>query len=238
MNCKTEGIVLRTIKHQDNNLIATVYTREYGRMGFMVRGYRTARGARQHSYFQPLSVINVVFRQKEGRDLQSLRETQHATMLNSIQTDPVKMALGLTMLEIVKDTVREEAAPNPELYDFIRQFILRTDTENKGLIQTFVFSLLHLSRFLGFFPNDLSENSPAVHFDVANGSFRPTEHQRESASLLLRRFLYSDIQSCQEIYFDQEQKRHLLSTLFGYYQQHIDGFNYPQSLRVFGEVFG
>ena len=238
MNCKTEGIVLRTIKHQDNNLIATVYTREYGRMGFMVRGYRSARGARQHSYFQPLSVIEVVFRQKEGRDLQSLRETRHAQMLHSIQTDPVKMALGLTMLEVVKDTVREEAAPNPELYDFIKQFITKVDRSNMALIQVFIFSLLHLSRFLGFFPNDLSANSPAVHFDVANGSFLASDHQREQVSLLLRRFLYSDIDHCKEISFDQEQKRHLLGTLFGYYQQHIDGFNYPQSLKVFGEVFG
>lgn len=238
MNCKTEGIVLRTIKHQDNNLIATVYTREYGRLGFMVRGYRSARGARQHSYFQPLSIVNLVYRQKEGRELQGLRETQHATILRSIQTDPVKMALGLTMLEVVKDTVREEAAPNPPMYDFIRQFIVHTDAESKGLIQAFVYSLLHLSRYLGFFPNDLSDSSPAVHFDVANGSFLAAEYQREPISLLLRRFMYTDIERSREITFDQEAKRHLLGTLFGYYQQHIDGFNYPQTLRVFGEVFG
>lgn len=238
MLLRTEGIVLRTIRHQDNHLIATVYTREYGRMGFIIRGYRSSRGAKSHSYFQPLSIIELVFQQKEGRDLQSVRETRHATMLHNIQTDQVKLSLGLAMLEVLKDTVREEAAPNPALYDFIKHFIISTDQGNKGLIQRFVFTLLHLTQHLGFMPYDQSEDSPAVHFDVPNGRFIADQHQREPISLLLRRFLYADFDSCTEIHFDQEQKRNLLTTLFGYYQSHIDGFNYPQTIRVFGEVFG
>ena len=235
---RTEGIVLRTIRHQDNNLIATIFTREFGRMGFMVRGYRSARGARQHSYFQPLSVVELVFQHKENRDLQTVRETRHAHLLHTIQTDPVKMSLGLAMLEVLKDTVREEGSPHPELYAFIRSFILTVDGRSKGLIQTFIYTLLHLTRHLGFMPSDQSEHSSIVHFDVANGRFVPAEHQREPISKLLRRFLYADMENCVDITFDQEEKRNLLTTLFGYYQQHIDGFNYPQTLRVFGEVFG
>ncbi|MFK7969172.1 MAG: DNA repair protein RecO [Bacteroidia bacterium] len=238
MLLRTEGIVLRTIRHQDNHLIATVYTRDHGRMGFIVRGYRSARGAKSHSYFQPLSVIELVFQKKEGRDLHNVRETRHATMLHAIHTDPVKLSLGLAMLEIVKDTVREEAAPNPALYRFIKDYIVNLDQENQGLIQRFIFTLLHLTQFLGFMPSDLSKDSAAVHFDIPNGQFVAETHQREPVSGILRQFLYADYESCKSIYFDQDQKRHLLTTLFGYYQQHIDGFNYPQTIRVFGEIFG
>lgn len=237
MLLRTEGIVLRTLRHADNNLIATVYTQEHGRMGFMLRGYRSARGARSHSYFQPMSIIELVFQKKENRDLQSVRETRHAHMLHGIQTDPVKLSLGLAMLEIVKDTVREEAEPNPALYLFIRQGIIEIDAHNQQLVQRFIFFLLHLTTHLGFGPSDRSNNSLQVHFDVQAGTFVSDTHQRESISPLLRQFLYADWQTCTEIRFDQKQKRDLITTLLGYFQTHIDGFHYPQTLRVFGELF-
>ena len=44
--------------------------------------------------------------------------------------------------------------------------------------------------------------------------------------------------SCQQITFDSQQKRELIRMLFGYYGEHIHGFRYPQTMKVFAEVFG
>jgi hypothetical protein len=50
--------------------------------------------------------------------------------------------------------------------------------------------------------------------------------------------MYSDPDECTEISFSRQEKRDFIRMLFEYYQFHIDGFRYPQTLQVFAEVFG
>ena len=234
---KTEGIVLRTLKHQDSNLITTVYTKEFGVRSFLLKGYRSSRGRNKHSYFQPLSIIDVVFLYREQRSLQKVTESKCSYLLRTVQTDPVKLSLGLAIVEIFSDTVKEEE-PNLAMYGLLYDTILKLDQTDRRLIHIFIFFILHLGRYLGFGINDQSNNSPYVHFDYKKGSFFPADVQKEPISHLLRRFHYSDLNSCGEITFDNDQKRNLIKTLFSYYQEHIDGFRYPQTLKVFAEVFG
>ncbi|MEZ4847168.1 MAG: recombination protein O N-terminal domain-containing protein [Bacteroidia bacterium] len=48
---KTEGIVLRTLRHQDSNLITTLYTRDFGIRSFVITGYRSARAEHKTRLF-------------------------------------------------------------------------------------------------------------------------------------------------------------------------------------------
>jgi len=240
---KTEGIVLRTLRHQENHLITTLYTEQYGIRSFIVKGYRSSRGRRRHSYFQPLSIIDIVYMERPNRDLQQLNESQLAHLLQEVQTHPVKLSLGLALVEIFFDTVKEEH-PNPAQYAFLRDIILKLDAAPKRLIQLFLYFLVHHTRFLGFFPQDQSDDRAKVTFDYRQGILRPTGREGDPVALLLRRFLYAEPSllpepaSCQQITFDNASKRHLIRTLFLYYQEHIQGFRYPQSMRIFAEVFG
>jgi DNA repair protein RecO (recombination protein O) len=234
---KTEGIVLRAMKHQDANLITTVYTEQFGLQSFMVKGFRSSRSRRKFSYFQPLSIIDLVFIHKENRSLQTVTESKSAFLLNSVQTHPVKLSLGLAMVEIFKDTVREEE-PNPQMYALLRNTLVQLEQADRRMIHFFIYFVTQLTRHLGFSPNDQSNNARHIHFDYKNGTFRPAEYDKEPVSRLLHRFLYSELSTCQDISFDGDEKRNLIKTLFAYYQEHIEGFRYPQTLRVFAEVFG
>ena len=106
---KTEGIVLRSMKHQEANLITTLYTREYGVMSFIITGYRSTRSRRKHSYFQPLSIVDIVFQQRPNRDLHKISESKVAYLLHEVQSAPIKLSLGLAMMEIFYDVVKEGA---------------------------------------------------------------------------------------------------------------------------------
>lgn len=234
---KTEGIVLRTLKHQDSNLITTVYTREFGIRSFMLKGFRSGRARNRLSYFQPLSIVDMVYMHREHRTLQTVTESKCAYLLQTAQTHPVKLSLGLAIIEIFSDTVKEEE-PNPEMYRLLYETIVKIDQTDRQLVHVFVYFILHLTRHLGFGVNDQSKDARYVHFDVKKGSFFPAEYQKEAVSHLLRRFHYSDLHSCGDITFDNDQKRNLIKTLFSYYQEHIDGFHYPQTLKVFAEIFG
>lgn len=234
---KTEGIVLRTLKYQESGLITTVYTREYGKRTFMIKSYRSARSRHKYSYFQPLSLIDLVYFYKENRDIHNINESKLAILLNEAQSHPVKLSLGLAMVEIFYDCVKEEEQ-NIELYEFMRGTILYLDQQDRHLIHIFVYFLMHLSRFLGFFPNDESKGAHHVHFDVKKGIFSPRDQQADPIPGLLRRFRESSLETCHDITFDQQEKRFLLKSLFEYYQFHVQGFRYPQTIKVFAEVFG
>jgi DNA repair protein RecO (recombination protein O) len=234
---KTEGIVLRTLKHQDSNLITTVYTKEFGVRSFMLKGYRSGRGRNKHSYFQPLSIIDLVFMHRAHRSLQTVTESKCSYLLQTVQTTPVKLSLGLAIVEIFSDTVKEEE-PNPEMYEHLYDTLIKLDQTDRRLVHIFIYFVLQLGRYLGFGINDQSQNSQYVHFDYKKGSFFPSDYQKEPISYLLRRFYYSDLHSCGDITFDNDQKRNLIKTVFSYYQEHIEGFRYPQTLKVFAEVFG
>lgn len=234
---KTEGIVLRTLKHQDDNLITTVYTREYGLRSFILRAYRSRRGRGKHSYFQPLSIIELVYIHKENRSLQKVTESRVSILLKEVQTDPVKLSIGLAMLEIFYDTVKEEEANLP-LYQFLQSVIVHLDAAPRRLIHFFIFFLVHLTRYLGFFPLDKSEENRRVEFAVRSGTISQTQTNGDPIALLIKRFIHSDLRTCQKITFDSQEKKFLIKTLFEYYDFHIDGFKYPQTLKVFSEVFG
>lgn len=238
---KTEGIVLRTFKHQESNLIAKVFTREFGLQTFIVQGHRNSRSRAKHSYFQPLSIIEVIYQERPHRDIQRLQETKVAFGLQEVQTHPVKLSLGLAMLEIFADTVGEEE--DPAHYEFLRSAIIHLDRSDQRLIQIFLYFLVHHTRFLGFFPHDDSDGVTKIEFLLGEGSLRAARDSDTSATLL-RKFLYSELidlpheASCQQIQFHTDEKRQLIKLLFDYYRTHITGFKYPQTMRVFAEVFG
>ncbi|MEM6263069.1 MAG: DNA repair protein RecO [Bacteroidota bacterium] len=237
MTQKTEGIVLRTVKYQEANLITTMYTLDHGLLSFIAKGVRRTNSRKKHSYFQPMSIVDMIFWHRENRDLQKLSESKTAHLLLSAQTDPVKLSLGLAVLEIFSACVKEET-PNPPLYIFLKTYILELDQQERNLIHLFIFFLLHLTAHLGFFPNDKSEESSKVSLDVRGGTVSANSSGGDDISLLMRRFLYADWESCREITFDRDQKRHLIRTLFDYYHQHVEGFKYPKTMQVFAEVFG
>ncbi|MEM9936069.1 MAG: DNA repair protein RecO, partial [Bacteroidota bacterium] len=188
---KTEGIVLRTLPYQDSNMITTLYTRESGIKSFILKGYRSTRARAKHSFFQPLSIVDLVYFYKENQSLHKVRESKLAAMLQTIQTEPVKLSLGLAIVEVFYLTVKEEE-PNPGLYHFLKETILAIDQAERKLIHIFIHFLLHLTQFLGFFPLDMSEHHSKVAFDVKNGKLEKADGEGDPISGLLKRFLHAD----------------------------------------------
>ncbi len=234
---KTEAIVLRTLKYQDAGLIATLYTEKSGIKSFLIKGYRSNRARNRHSYFQPLSLIEIIYNEKPNVQLQKIRESKTSVLLREIQTSPVKLSLGLAMVEIFYQCVKEEEA-NPSLFQFFKSCILMIDQSSEKLIHVFIFFLVHLTKYLGFFPNDMSADSRYVYFDETEGILSSQEREVDISSKYIREFMNANWENCQHIAFNKEGKRQIIQQVFKYYMIHIDGFQYPKTLTVFTEVFG
>jgi DNA repair protein RecO (recombination protein O) len=234
---KTEAIVLNTRKFGDTSLICTMYTRNYGRRNFLIKGYRSTRARKRHSYFQPMSILDVVYYHKDTRDLQLITETSNRFFLETLQTDPIKITLGMVVIELFHHTVQEEE-PNFPLFEFLGRILVELDRREGHLIHIFLYYLVQLSNYLGFFPSDLVENPGLpIHFDVRNGILENGHIADLGASLALA-FARTEIEHCHEIPVTQGGKNELIAAMMEYYQVHVEGFKVPSSLAVFQEVFG
>ena len=233
---KTAAIVLNTRKFGDSSLICTMYTRNFGRRNFLIKGYRSSRARKKHSYFQPMSIIDIVYYHKENRELQMITESSNLHFLHTLQTDPVKITLGMVVVELFYHTVKEEE-PNFPLFEFLGQILTTLDNKDKNLIHLFLFYLVHLSSHLGFFPNDLVEAiDKPVHFDIRNGTLENARIEDRGAAKVLA-FSRTTVADCTSIPLTKADKNDVIAAMMEYYQMHVEGFKLPGSLKVFQEIF-
>lgn len=234
---KTEAIVLNTRKFGDTSLLSSMYTREYGRQNYLIKGYRSTRAKKRHSYFQPMSVIDVVFYYKESRDLQLITESSNGYFFKDLQTNPLKITLGMVVTEVFYYAVREEERNDP-LFEFLKRVFIALDSRQDKLIHIFLYYLVHLTRYLGIFPrNDVTDLSGPVHFDTRGGILSEALGARMSDALIAR-LCEASLEDCVQIRFGNEEKAEAIATLFQYYRLHVEGFKIPESLGVLEEVFG
>ena len=233
---KTEAIVLSTRKFGDSSLISTMYTRQFGRQSYIVKGYRSTKGKKRHSYFQPMSILDIVFYYKETRDLQLITETHSGHFFQDLQTNPIKITLGMVITEVFFLSVKEEERNDP-LFEFLSQILKALDATDQRLIHIFIYFLVHLTKFLGFFPRVEVRNTAApVFFNLQGGTLENVPGARNSDHLIAH-FIKTDLLHCQLIPFDNSEKSELISTLLQYYQTHVEGFRQPESLTVLSEIF-
>ncbi len=233
---KTEAIVLNTRKFRDTSLICTMYTRFYGRQSYLIKGYRSTKSRKRHSYFQPMSIIEVVFYFKESRDLQMVSETSNRYFYQDLQTNPVKITLGMVITEVFYHSVREEERNDP-LFTFLQHTLVALDTHNEHLIHYFIFFLIHLTRHLGFFPrNKVKKPNASVYFNLPEGTLENAPGARTS-DYLVGHFCNASFENCHQIEFGNREKSELINSLMQYYQLHVEGFKQPESMKVLAEVF-
>lgn len=68
MQEKTQGVVLRTLKYNDNSLIVDIYTATRGTVSFMVKLPKSRKATLKGVFFRPLSILEIDFdyRQKSA----------------------------------------------------------------------------------------------------------------------------------------------------------------------------
>ena len=58
----SKAIVLKTIKYGDTSLIIHVFTKEHGKIAFIVKGARKVKTKIKANIIQPLSILEIQYR--------------------------------------------------------------------------------------------------------------------------------------------------------------------------------
>ncbi|MDA3867149.1 MAG: DNA repair protein RecO [Salinivirgaceae bacterium] len=162
-----QGIVLKTIRYSDNDIIIHLFTREFGRIAIMVR---RSKKAGRSNYYQPLFQLSVVVNFNEKRTIHRASQVSFLTPYVSIPFAIKKNTVTQFLAEILGKVISEHE-PDDELYDFVSGALLlfdRTDTNTHVFHLVF---LTQLTRFLGFFPG--SDNRQQGWFSPSEGTFVP-----------------------------------------------------------------
>jgi len=239
MLTKTPGLVLRTLKYSDKSTIVTVYTRDYGRVSYIVYGLNGKKSGVRAACFLPLSLIEVTASYHPGKEFQQLREVRVLNSLTNIYSHPLKNALTHFTAELLYKTLKQ---PEPEvhLYDFLEQSVLSLEQTDAEIANFHLVFMMKLSGYLGFEPNPEEKN--ARYFDLLNGIFltnKPLHSHFLSAemSTIFNSLLQLSFESGNTLVLSREKRNELLNGLIEYYKLHVPEFHGLSSVSVLHEMF-
>lgn len=237
---KTRGIVLHTTRYGESSLVVHVYTVEWGRQSYMIKGVRKSKRDNRSSLFQPLYILDFEVYHKDTRELQLVKEVVRAFPVNSIPFDITKSTQAIFMAEVLYRVVKEEE-PNPMLSRFLINTIQYLDALENPQPDFHITFLFHLTRYLGFYPrNNHSAENP--YFNLVSGFFtsvpgEPGNFLDEQTSGLWSRYLESDFKIQNGLIFNSSQRKSVLNSLVRYYKSHVDGMGEIRSLEVLHDLF-
>lgn len=241
MLATTEGIVLHFIKYGESSVIATIYTREFGRQSYIVNAARSKKSKSKASLLQPLFFVDLVTYQKQNRDIQRVKEIKSSQTYQNIPFDIAKSTQAIFISEMLYKTLNEQES-FPEMFDFIKNSLLYFDLMENGVANFHLYFLFRLTEYLGFLP-DTNRIGFEGWFDLRKGAVVPFEPSHplfvnKEVTEYLCTLSTLKIQEISDFKISRNLRENLLSKLIEYYQLHFENLGEIKSLGVLKEVFG
>ncbi len=150
---RLDSIVLKRIKFGDTSLIATLFSREIGKLSVIAKGARAARSKRGlASALEPLNRIEAIVYIKPSRSLQMLSAADIIDDAAKIKCDYDKLMAGLAALSAV-DRLVVGVGPSEKIWKSMLLIYRRLEgcepAEAKGIVLQFRATLLSA---IGFAP--------------------------------------------------------------------------------------
>ena len=264
MLSKTEALVLHSIKYGESRVIVDMFTRRYGRLSFIVSLPKTSHGRLKKQYFQPLTLLTIELDYRQQAQLQKLRDASLLMPLPSLQGEPSKLAIILFLSEFLYHALHGEQQNEP-LFDYILTSLQWLDGKQADFANFHLVVLMHLSRFLGFYPNldykgedfrlqttdlkhqtsDIRPQTSAItplYFDLRAASFCsvPPLHRDflmpEEASML-QLMMRMDFVNMHLFRMNRQQRNRCIEVALLFYRLHLPDFPDLRSLDVLRELF-
>ncbi|MEA3477344.1 MAG: DNA repair protein RecO [Bacteroidota bacterium] len=236
---KTRGIVFHSIKYSETSIITKIYTEKFGLQSYIVRGARKPKARLKASLFQPLFLLEMEVYYKQKSSLQNIKEARSAYVFTSIPFDVRKSSIVLFLSDVLTKAIKEEET-NRELFHYLDSKIRQLDMQKEDFADFHIYFMVHLSRYLGFFPQGKYHPQGQV-FDMQEGVFtrnRPAHAYHidpplsEYFSIIIHHPLYVS-----SIKMNRDERNMLLEKLIAYYHLHHEGLQDIQSHVVLKEIF-
>ncbi len=146
---KTEAIVINSRDWKETSKIVTFYTSSRGKLTAIAKGARRKNSPFGNS-IQLFAYLNLVYYEKEGRELQVVSQCDELESFQDLREDLVKTAHASYFVQLVDEMVRGRE-PSEELFGLLLATLYRMK-ENGNSEMLARFFELHLLRVLGYNP--------------------------------------------------------------------------------------
>jgi len=154
---KTEAIVLGKLNYGDTSCIASLYTKEYGKISAILKGGRNPR-SKMGLIVDPLNHLQIVIYNKENGDIQLISSADIISHFGKIKEDFNKLKYSQAILELVKKLTLEHEA-NERLFRGTIRILGLIDSSNEP-------DEILFGRFFMFF---LKETGFELQFEECTG---------------------------------------------------------------------
>ncbi len=238
---KTKGIVLHTLKYNDNSIIVDMYTELSGRASFLVSIPRSRKASVKSVLFQPLSFIEFEADYRLNAALFRIKEAKSYYPFSSLPYDPYKSAMALFLAEFLYRAIREEAENHP-LFAYLEHSVVWLDECREGFANFHLVFLMRLSRFLGLYPN-IEDYHEGDYFDLLNACFTSVRPQLHSSYInaedagRFRQLMRMNYETMHLFGMSRAERNRCLLIMNEYYRLHLPDFPILKSLEVLKELF-
>lgn len=242
MITKTEIIVFRKVDYSESSTIATVLSREHGKIALMVRGARKPK-SKFSGMMQPGNLLNAVYYYKASRNVQTLSEASYDYRHKTIFVDIEKMALSTSALELIAQLVHENEVNEP-IFEFTRNFLEWLDVQESISRNIFPYLQIRLAFLLGLELQiqELNHITNSGYLNIQDGTVsRKAENANairltENQLIFLKHCTVSRKLSIFDIDLNNSELRSLIDYLDKYFRYHLDGVRPRRSDAIFDQI--
>ncbi len=235
----TKGIVLQTCKYNDTFSIVHIYTRDFGRIAYLLPKKSSKKSQLKHSLFFPLSILSLHVEHLPLREIQRLKSAEMTTPQLQMCSNPSKIAISFFLSEFIGKVVKE-TEENKLLYDFIDNSIHKLETCEKGTANFHLAFMMQMMRFIGIEPN-LSDYCNGNYFDMIQGVYISglpvhNHYLDQERSRFLNDFYRFNFNNMHLFKFSRDNRNEIIDYLIDYYRIHTYNFSSLKSLDVLKQL--
>lgn len=146
---KSWGIVLRTIAFSETSVVATIFTRDFGKITGLAKGARRPKSPFE-SALDLLSLVRVVFLRKSSDALHLYTEARLERRFRMAAVDLNRYYAGCHVVNLLLEFT-DEGDAHPPLFDAAATTICRLD-QGWDVAESLIWFELQLFKHLGHFP--------------------------------------------------------------------------------------
>jgi DNA repair protein RecO (recombination protein O) len=145
---KTEAIVLNKINYGDTSKIVNLFTKDVGKIAVMVKGGRDSK-SKAGKITDPLNYIQVIYYQKDTREIQLLTEADLVLFFHNIKNDIDRLSYSSAILELFIKLIPENEC-NLRLFKGLLKILGLMDNLSTSSIDLFNSFFMFFIKEIGF----------------------------------------------------------------------------------------
>ena len=238
MILKVHGFILRLTPFQDNSQVATIFTEEFGLRSFLIKNTYWTKRSNKNALLLLLNQVEIVFYERQTREIQLVSNVSLVYHYDKFYKNPQRGVYLQLWVEILRSLLLE-AGPQPEIFQWLNQFLLKINQLGQFVFEQTVIGLSELAQLMGYLPEiDETWSKQPIRLNNTLGTFEKTTPDKvEIAPTLIVNLI---LQKDNHQIFNKIPKNNRIKVLqcwFKIFQIHIPHFKEPVSLSIWETIW-